>query len=132
MSTARCQTRSMRHQLVSALLLIGLLASCSSISYDLKNVPFPVSASPASDESAEREPFEITGKSVMWVHGLFGESQPDVASLLREHCGECDGVAEFRVEVGTSGHDWFMTHLTLSLVRMKTVTIRGEKLTRSR
>ena len=116
----------------AALLLTGLLAGCSSLAYDLSTVPFPVSASPTVDESAEREPFEIRSKSVLWAHGLFGTDQPDVASLLREHCGACDGVAEFRVEVGASGHDWFLTHLTLGLMRLKTVTIRGQKLTRRR
>ena len=70
------------------------------------------------------------GKDVIWVHGLFGEDQPDVAQLVREQCGDCAGVANFRVSVAGSFHDWLLTHLTLGFVRLKTVTIRGEKLTR--
>ncbi len=103
-------------------------AACSALPYDLSTVPFPVSASPAP-EGAVHEPFEIKDKSVLWVHGLFGADRPDVAALLQQACGDCAGVADFRVEVGASGHDWFLTHLTLGFVRLKTVTIRGEKLT---
>jgi len=37
-------------------------------------------------------------------------------------------VANFRVQVAASLHDWVITHLTLGIVRLKTVTIRGERL----
>jgi len=39
-------------------------------------------------------------------------------------------VANFRVEVAATGHDWLLTHLTLGLVRIKTVSIRGDRLLR--
>lgn len=109
-----------------AIVVLGcFLTSCSSISYDLGGLPFPVSASPAPS-TVSCEPFEIRGKAVLWVHGLFGSDQPDVAALLREECGEASGVYDFRVDVGATGHDWFLTHLTLTLVRLKTVTVRGQ------
>ena len=108
---------------------LSLLASCSSLSYDLASVPFPVSASPAP-APATTEPFVATGKAVLWVHGLFGQSQPDVAALVREACGPCEGVAAFRVASAASFHDWLLTHLSLGFVRMKTVTISGQKVTK--
>ena len=103
----------------------SLLAACSSLDYDLATVPFPVSASPAE---APGEPFEVTGKSILWVHGLFGASQADVAALVREKCEPCGGVANFRASASASFHDWLVTHLTLGLIRMKTVTVTGERL----
>ena len=106
-----------------------VLATFAAASFDLASVPFPVSASPAPLGVATQS-FTTAGKSVLWVHGLFGEDQPDVAQLVREQCGDCAGVANFRVSVAGSFHDWLLTHLTLGFVRMKTVTIRGEKLTR--
>lgn len=113
----------------TSLVVLSLFAvtACSSLPYDLSSVPFPVSASPAP-AGATVVPFEIKDKSVLWVHGLFGADRPDVAALLRQECGDCAGVTDFRVEVGASGHDWFLTHVTLGFVRLKTVTIRGEKL----
>ncbi|MCA8973647.1 MAG: hypothetical protein KDC98_02950 [Planctomycetes bacterium] len=121
----------MRRSAIPMSLLAGVLAGCSSLSYDLSRVPFAVSASPAAP-GVSTEPFELRGKSVLWVHGLFGADQPDVAALLCEACGDCGGVADFRVEVGASGHDWLLTHLTLGLVRLKTVTIRGARLEKPR
>jgi hypothetical protein len=105
----------------------ALLAGCSSLEYDLDAVPFPVSASPAR---AAGEPFEVTGKSVLWVHGLFGESRADVAGMLQDACDPCASVANFRASASPSFHDWLVTHLTLGLVRMKTVTVRGERIPR--
>lgn len=116
-----------RHQALFTVLL--LTAACSSLRYDLASVPFPVSAQPAASGAATA-PFSTTGKSVLWVHGLFGESQADVAALLQEACGPCAGVANFRASAGAGFHDWLLTHLTLGLVRIKTVTISGEKLAR--
>lgn len=110
-------------------LVLGLLAGCSSLTYNLSSVPFPVSASPVAGDQ-RYEAFQIQGKSVLWVHGLFGEDQPDVAALLQASCGACAGVANFRVEVAATGHDWLLTHLTLGLVRIKTVSIRGDRLLR--
>jgi hypothetical protein len=108
-----------------AIVCCCLLAACSSLEYDLGPVPFPVSASPAITRG---EPFVVTGKSVLWVHGLFGESQADVAAMLRQTCEPCAGVAAFRATASASFHDWLVTHLSLGFVRMKTVTIRGERL----
>jgi hypothetical protein len=104
-------------------------AACSSLRYDLGAVPFPVSAQPAPAGAAS-EPFSVTGKSVLWVHGLLGEDQADVAALLREACGDCAGVANFRASAGAGFHDWLLTHLSLGLVRIKTVTVSGERLGR--
>lgn len=109
--------------------LLAPAAACSSLRYDLATVPFAVSASPAP-AGAATEPFAVTGKSVLWVHGLFGESEADVAALVQEACGPCAGVVNFRASAGASFHDWLATHLSLGLVRMKTVTITGDKLLR--
>ena len=102
-----------------------LLAGCTSLEYDLAAVPFPVSASPAPTPG---EPFLATGKSILWVHGLFGKSEADVAALVRGADEPCTGVASFRAQASTSFHDWLVTHLTLGLIRMKTVTVTGERL----
>jgi len=107
--------------------MLLLTTACSSLRYDLASVPFPVSAQPAAAGAAS-ERFEATGKSVLWVHGLFGDSQADVAALLQEACGPRAGVANFRAAATTSFHDWLVTHLTLGLVRMKTVTVSGDSL----
>lgn len=115
---------------LSLLAATALLAGCSSFSYDLTSVPFPVSASPITTPGLAHESFEIQAKDTLWVHGLFGESIPDVAQLVRERCGGCEGVANFRVSVAGSFHDWLLTHLSLGFLRFKTVTIRGEKLTK--
>lgn len=114
-----------RHCVPITLLALG---ACSSLHYDLGSVPYPVSAAPAPPHTP-LEPFVATGKSVLWVHGLLGESQADVAALLREACAPCAGVANFRASSSASFHDWFLTHLTLGLVRMKTVTVSGERMT---
>lgn len=103
------------------------LAACSSLEYDLGGVPFPVSAQPAPAGQATT-PFAASGKSVLWVHGLFGTDQADVAALLQDSCGPCAGVTDFRAAASASFHDWLVTHLTLGLVRMKTVTVSGRKL----
>lgn len=115
-----------RHPLPVALLL--LLGACHSLTFRLDDVPFPVSASPAGSFAGKVEPFSISAHSVLWVHGLLGQSKPDVAALLRETCGNCDGVVDFRVSAGTSVHDWIVTHLTLGFVRSKSITISGERL----
>lgn len=108
-------------------LLLLLLAGCGALSYDLSAVPFDVSARPGAGADAGEE-FTMTGKSVLWIHGLAGKDQPDVGALLRERCGDdCSGVTDFRVAVGASFHDWLLTHLTLGLVRMKTVTVSGRR-----
>ena len=119
--------KSTKHRLL-ALAFLMPLAACGSLTYDLIDVPFPVSARPNTELKAED--FELTGKSVLWVHGLAGKDQPDVGALLREHCKDSVGVSDFRVSMGASFHDWLLTHLTLGFVRMKTVRVTGKKLTR--
>ena len=118
----------MRNSAALSLVCSAVAAGCTSLRYDLTPVPFPVSASPAPMD-AKAEVFETTRKSVLWVHGLFGESQPDVAELVRISAEPCLGVANFRAVASTSLHDWLVTHLTLGFVRMKTVTVSGERLT---
>ena len=101
-----------------------LATGCQTFDYDLRNLPFPVGASPINDTSAG-DRFVLTGKHVLWVHGLAGESRPDVAAELLANCLPCAGIADFRVQVGASFHDWLATHLSLGFVRMKTVTVTG-------
>lgn len=119
--------KPMQSMLLSFAFLLPL-ASCGTLTYDLSDVPFPVSARPNTELKAE--PFELTGKSVLWVHGLAGKDQPDVGAMLREHCNGSVGVSDFRVSVGASFHDWLLTHLSLGFVRMKTVRVTGNKLAR--
>jgi hypothetical protein len=109
---------------IPTLAAAAFLTGCSSFDYDLSRVPFPVNASPAPAAQGG-DSFEIRAKNVMWCHGLFGESQPDVAALILEHCPNATSIADFRVRVGATGHDWLLTHLSLGLLRMKTVTITG-------
>jgi hypothetical protein len=117
----------MNPKLLTLALLLPL-CSCGTLTYDLSDVPFPVSARPNNE--LKQEPFELTGKSVLWVHGLAGKDQPDVGAMLREHCRDSVGVSDFRVSMGASFHDWLLTHLSLGFVRMKTVRVTGQKLTR--
>ncbi len=94
-----------------------------SLDYDLSTVPVPVSAKPAKGPA---EPFEIEARRVLRAHGLFGRKTPDVAALLREESEGYDRVAGLRVCQESNFHQWLLTHLTLSLVRMRTVVIEGE------
>ena len=72
------------------------------------------------------EPFRIEERSILWVHGLLGQSSPDVAALVAEAGRGYDRIAGFRVSVAGGFHDWLLTHLSGALVRMKTVVIEGE------
>lgn len=110
------------HKCIVVLVLL-LLASCSSMRYDLEGVTFPVHAS--ANAYGEGEEFELTSKYVMYIHGLFGEKQPKVAELLQEHCGDAKAVTDFRVSATASIFDWLGTHLSLGLVRLKTVSVTG-------
>jgi hypothetical protein len=96
--------------------------------WDLQDVPFPVSASPLQKAPPGTQTFSTSAKYVLWGYGLFGESQPDVKGKLIESAIPCAAVADFRVSANASFHDWLITHLTLGLVRMKTVTITGTRL----
>lgn len=124
-----CKGQHGRMLRATLLLAAGLCAGCSSFAYDLSDLPYPVTATPNRSPELHGEPFALSAKDVLWVHGLFGESIPDVAALLREQCGECAGIADLRVGVAGTFHDWLATHLSLGFVRMKTVTIRGTRLT---
>jgi len=103
-----------------------LLASCVSLDYDLTEVALPISAKPEPEGGAEVVPFRIESKNVLWIHGLAGQSEPDVAELVNEAAAGYDRIAGFRVTQGSSGHGWFLTHLSLTLVRMKSVVIEGQ------
>jgi len=113
-------------QRVLVLLLPLFTASCVSLDYDLSSVPVPVSAKPADPGEGEIEPFRIDARNVLWADGLFGHKAPDVAALVGERARGYDRIADFRVSQETNFHQWLLTHLSLSLVRMKTVVIRGE------
>ncbi len=120
--TQRSCPRSSTRSLVAVCALI-LLTSCSSFEYDLASVPFEVSAKPAASSSGS---FRIEKKSILWAHGLFGESNPDVAALVSAAGKDHQRIAGFRVRVSAGFHDWLITHLTLTLMRMKTVVIEGQ------
>ena len=112
-----------RLALVLALLLTS---SCVSLDYDLSEVRVPISAKPAEAGASEVVPFRIQERNTLWVHGLFGQSMPDVVALVAEQAEGYDRIANFRVsQVGTVG-SWFETHLTLTLIRSKRVVIEGE------
>ena len=65
---------------IAAAIAFGLLAGCSSLEYDLSRVPFEISAKPAA---APAGTFRLEEKSILWAHGLFGQSNPDVTALVR-------------------------------------------------
>jgi hypothetical protein len=107
--------------------LLALFAgACVTVDYDLSTVPVPVSAKPAEPGTLEAVPFRIEARNVLWFDGLFGRSTPDVAALVMEEARGYDRIADFRVSNETSFHQWLLTHLSLTLVRMKTVVIRGQ------
>ncbi|MBK8097434.1 MAG: hypothetical protein IPK26_10020 [Planctomycetes bacterium] len=108
--------------------LLLLAAACQPLTYDLAAVPTSISARPPSAGEGPGEAFTLTAKNVLWVHGLFGHAQPDVAGLVAGVAQGSGGIADFRVVQAGSFHDWFLTHLTLGLMRMKTVTITGTRL----
>lgn len=110
----------MQHR-IAAVALLFVLTSCSSVSYSLEGVSFPVHAT----ASQAGEEFSLESKYVMYVHGLLGEKQPKVKELLQEHCGNAQSVTDFRVSAGASIWDWLGTHLSLGFVRLKTVRISG-------
>lgn len=115
----------MYKSIVATIFLLAM-TSCSSMQYSLDGVNYPVYASPSEDGAGEE--FSLQSKYVMYVHGLLGEKQPKVAELLNEHCGDAQdihSITDFRVSAGPNLFDWLGTHLSLGLVRLKTVHIRG-------
>ncbi|MFK7742242.1 MAG: hypothetical protein AB8H80_18150 [Planctomycetota bacterium] len=110
--------------LAAGLILLALTA-CSAMRYDLDAVPFPVHADSGPQSADAGEAFDLKSKYVMYLHGLLEDKQPQVAALLNEHCAGAKAITDFRVDAGTSIWDWLGTHLSLGLVRLKTVRIRG-------
>ena len=104
-------------------LLLLSAASCGAMRFDLAEVPFPVRAD--AGPSGSGQTFALASKHVIYVHGLFGEKQPEVAALLRERCAGATEVTDFRVTAGPNLWDWLGTHLSLGFVRLKTVHITG-------
>jgi hypothetical protein len=104
-------------------LLFVFLTACSSMNYSLEGVGFPVQAN--ARQVGDGEAFSLKSKYVMYVHGLMGEKQPQVAALLQEHCRGAKAVSGFRVSSTTSLWDWLGTHLSLGFVRLKTVYVSG-------
>jgi len=106
-------------------LSLPVLVGCGTLEYDLGSVPIAVSAKPAGPDDRV-QPFEIRAKNILWFHGLFGHSTPDVAQLVTEASEGYGGIANFRARSGAGFHDWLVTHLSLTLIRMKTVVVSGE------
>jgi len=112
---------------IHSLFLAAFMAlSCVSLDYDLSSISVDVSAKPAVPADGEAEDFVIEAKNVRWVHGLFGHSQPDVAELLAEKTAGADRITGFRVRQTSNFHQWLLTHLSLTMVRMRTVVIEGQ------
>jgi hypothetical protein len=123
----------------TAVLLAALLtAACANVRYDLAGVPFPVMATPPQAGAPAGVPFEVKQKYILWGYGLFGESQPDVAGALRrvgsprtfeqQLAGDdrpTAAITDFRVAASANLWDWLGTHLSLGLVRLRTVHVRG-------
>jgi hypothetical protein len=101
-------------------------AGCVSLDYDLSTVPVPISAKPAAPDAGEVVPFTIEAMNVLWAHGAFGHHPPDVAALLAEEARGYDRIAGLRVEQRSGFHQWLVAHLSLTLVRMRTVVIEGQ------
>ena len=113
-------------KLIAGLLLAAFACGCVSLDYDLSSVPVPISAKPAEPGAGEVEPFTIEGKNILWLDGLAGRSQPDVAALVAERAKGWDRIAGFRVTQKSGFHHWLVAHLSLTLVRMRTVVIEGQ------
>ena len=109
----------------SLLVVVLLCPACSSLEYDLSGVSIPVSAKPVTGQPKLAEPLLLKSKSILWVHGLFGQSNPDFTAEIVEAAKGYDRITDFRVEVKVGLHEWLVTHLTASLIRMKTVYITG-------
>lgn len=113
----------------AAVLLAAMLtAACANVRYSLDGVPFPVMATAAPAGAQAGAPFEVKQKYILWGYGLFGESQPDVAGALRGDGAPTAAVADFRVAASANLWDWLGTHLSLGLVRLRTVHVRGVRM----
>lgn len=116
-------TRHLR-SLLAVSLLVLVNAGCVNLDYDLSPLPMPVDAKRAT--GGEVEDFRIEAKNVLWLHGLFGHTQPDVTALVAERAEGASRIAGFRVRQTSNLHQWLATHLSLTLVRMRTVVIEGQ------
>jgi hypothetical protein len=114
----------MRRQARVLVLAALLSAACANVRYDLEGLPFPVMASPAP-QGAGGEAFEHKDKYILWGYGLFGEKQPNVAGALRGSGAATAAIADFRVSASANLWDWLGTHLSLGLVRLRTVRVTG-------
>ena len=117
------------HAMKYALLAWMLVFSgCMSLQYDLDSVAIPLlaKAAPADLDASKVTPFRVTSKDILWAHGAFGRSMPDVAEMLNSVIDGHDRVAGFRVTQSGGFHEWLAVHLSLTLVRMKTVVIEGQ------
>lgn len=103
-----------------------LFAACAPLTYDLSTVSVPISAKPAEAGASEVVPFRIKEQNTLWIHGLGGQSMPDVAALVEEAAQGYDRIAGFRVKQEGGVSHWALTHLSLTLVRMKRVVIEGQ------
>ena len=106
--------------------LAFLTCGCVSLDYDLRSVPIPISAKPVCEDAGTVEEFRIEARNVLWAHGLFGHEQPDVAALIAERSAGWDRIAGFRIQQTANTSHWLLTHLTLTLVRMRKVVIVGQ------
>ena len=117
------RTQSRRLPLATGLLLA---AGCAPLNYDLSSVPLPISAKPVDVDSGVVTPFRIESRNTLWIHGLAGQDTPDVAALVTEASAGYDRIAGFRVKQTTGASHWLLTHLSLTLIRMKKVIIEGQ------
>ena len=108
-----------------ALLLLAL-PGCLSLPYDLSEVPVPISAKPSGLPADQVTPLHIEVKNRLFFHGAFGRTPPDVAALVTEAAAGYDRIANFKVTQSGSFHSWFLAHISLTLYRLRTVTIEGE------
>jgi hypothetical protein len=108
----------------------AILPGCATTTFDLSGVSVPVRADCVVPAGAIVVPFRVEAKSILWFHGLLGERVPDVAAIVKAQAADCDEVVNFRVRHVTKFPDWLATHLSLSLVRGKTVVVEGDRVTR--
>lgn len=80
----------------------------------------------AADPTRTRSSRSPSRRWTLWAHGAFGHTPPDVAALLADEARGYDRVAGLRVEQRSGFHQWLVAHLSLTLVRMRTVVIEGQ------
>jgi hypothetical protein len=118
-------SRSVLAGFMLGVLLLGLSA-CATTRFDLSAVKVPIVANQVRQQGEVVSSFSVRKKSILWLHGLLGETVPDVAGVVAEAARGYDQVVNFRVNQAPRFGDWLATHLTLGVMRMKTVVIEGE------